>query len=58
MLVHLDSFHYYFFYKDWDKTQVKLFPNFTRHYLITHTYIITFFIALPYLSSWLSAMLY
>ena len=24
-------------YKDLDKTQVKLFPNFTRHHLITHT---------------------
>ena len=27
-------------YKDLDKTRVKLFPNFTRHYLITHTNII------------------
>ena len=25
-------------YKDLDKTRVKLFPNFTRHHLITHTY--------------------
>ena len=25
-------------YKDLDKTQVKLFPNFTAHHLITHTY--------------------
>ena len=24
-------------YKDLDKTRVKLFPNFTRHHLITHT---------------------
>ena len=23
-------------YKDLDKTRVKLFPNFTRHHLITH----------------------
>ena len=23
--------------KDLDKTRVKLFPNFTRHHLITHT---------------------
>ena len=23
-----------------DKTSVKLFPNFTRHHLITHTYVI------------------
>ena len=27
-------------YKDLDKTRVKLFANFTRHHLITHTYII------------------
>ena len=25
-------------YKDLDKTRVKLFPNFTRHHLITYTY--------------------
>ena len=25
-------------YWNFDKTQVKLFPNFTRHHLITHTY--------------------
>ena len=24
-------------YEDLDKTRVKLFPNFTRHHLITHT---------------------
>ena len=24
-------------YLDLDKTRVKLFPNFTRHHLITHT---------------------
>ena len=24
-------------YDDLDKTRVKLFPNFTRHHLITHT---------------------
>ena len=30
-------------YKDLDKTRVKLFPNFTRHLLITHTY----FLATP-----------
>ena len=24
-------------YADLDKTRVKLFPNFTRHHLITHT---------------------
>ena len=29
-----------FDYKDLDKTRVKLFPNFTRHHLITHTNII------------------
>ena len=29
-------------YKDLDKTQVKLFPNFTRHHLITHTYTTNF----------------
>ena len=26
-------------YYDLDKTRVKLFPNFTRHHLISHTYI-------------------
>ena len=25
-------------YQDLDKTRVKLFPNFTRHHLITYTY--------------------
>lgn len=25
-------------YKNFDKTHVKLFPNFTSHLLITHTY--------------------
>ena len=25
-------------YEDLDKTRVKLFPNFTRHHLITHTH--------------------
>ena len=25
-------------YSDLEKTRVKLFPNFTRHQLITHTY--------------------
>ena len=29
-------------YKDLDKMSVKLFPNFTRHHLITHTYFKTF----------------
>ena len=24
-------------YQNFDKTRVKLFPNFTRHHLITHT---------------------
>ena len=28
-------------YKDLDKTRVKLFPNFTSHHLITHTYFST-----------------
>ena len=29
-------------YQNFDKTRVKLFPNFTRHYLITHIiYILT-----------------
>ena len=28
-------------YKHLDKTRVKLFPNFTRHHLVTHTYFIT-----------------
>ena len=27
-------------YKDLDKTRVKLFPNFTRHHLITQTYFV------------------
>ena len=29
-------------YSDLDKTRVKLFPNFTPHHLITHTYSISF----------------
>ena len=29
-------------YKDLDKTRVKLFPNFTRHHLITHTNLAVF----------------
>ena len=33
--------------KDLDKTRVKLFPNFTRHHLITHTYTTR-----PFLQGW------
>ena len=40
-------------YKDLDKTRVKLFPNFTRHHLITHTYFFSLFLFIIFFSFYL-----
>ena len=39
-------------YKDLDKTGVKLFPNFTRHHLITHTVLIALDVVLRITSAY------